>query len=308
MKKITSYEELLEFAENVLEGKSKIGTIEITDDLDYKIKLKGTIWDGSIDFRIAKYIIDIQKTIDSILKDADIPLDKNNRPIVKFRVEKGCSLIEVKISDAIKYIMENMSGGQKTFVAVIAILSTVGFFTTTKILEYKEKVDQNQTNQVILQSYDKAFQEVIKKVPSYEKPMRGLTSNLEEKDTINNSLTGEELSQTEAKKQYPGKSKFKAQNVYIDGNYLITAIKLETGAITIEDGGNHFDCLSSLTNQELKDLFDKVQTAYTQKQGFKLDLKITAKYFKGSNTLRDLVIYEIGAPRSGSQTIDSLLK
>lgn len=305
--KINTYEELLRFAENLIEGKSKINDAEITEGLDFEIKLKGNIWDGSIDFRIAKYILDLQKAIDTILKDADIPIDKNTRPIVKFRVEKGCSLIEVKISDAVKYIMENMSGKQKTFIAIVAILSTVGYFTTSKIIDYQNKIAEQKTNQTIINSYDHAFQEVIKKIPDYEKPMRGLTNNLEKNDTIKSSVNGEKLTKTEIKKQYPGKSKFKAENVYIDGNYLITAIKLETGAITIEEGTHSYDCLSSLTNQELTDLFNKVKNAYTQKKGFTLDLRISAKYFKGSNSLKNLVIYEIGSPRKGAQSISSLL-
>lgn len=306
-KKINSYEELLAFAEELIENKSKIDDAEITNNLNFEIKLKGNIWDGSIDFRIAKYILSLQESIDDILKDADIPLDKRTRPIVKFRVDKGCSLIEVKLSETIKYIMENMSGKQKTFIVIVAILSTVGYLTTSKVLEYQEKIHQHQTNQTILQNYDHAFQEVIKKIPAYEKPMRRLTANLEENDTIENSATGVKLTQKEAKKQYPGKSKFRPLGVYIDGNYLITAIKIETGSITIEDGLHKYDCSSALTNKELTDLFNKVQVAYTQKKGFTLDLKISAKYFKGSNALRNLVIYEIGPPRQGAQSIDSLL-
>ncbi len=314
MPKITTYEELLKFSEDLIEGKTQIEDIEITDGLDFTIKLKGRIWDGAIDFRIAKYVVDFQKSVDAIVRNAGIIVDKKTRPVVKFRVEEGCSVIEVKISEAVRHIVKNMTGGQITFVAVIAILSAVGYFTSSSVLEYKAKMLEykakelvQQNSQAIIKNYAQAFDEVVQKIPTYEKPIRRLTSNLEKNDTIESSITGKELTRAEVKKAYPDKSRVKAENVYIDGNYLITAIKLETGAITIEEGNHKFDCQSSLTDEELTDLFNKVQQAYSQKRGFRLDLKITAKYFKGSNSLKNLVIYEIGPPRKGAQAISSLL-
>lgn len=319
MIKINSYNDLLEYAEKCLRDEKFLGDFELDSALDYSIKIKGDSWDGSIDYRLAQYILDTQKKIDDIFKEMGIEFAEEDRPIVKFKIEAGCTEIFVHISDTLKALFQNMTSGQKTVIAALIVLALVGGFTIYEIKEYKveqerlahELEQQEQANEKEVEIYRELAditESVIEKIPEYTKPNKRLAKNLRPGDVVENSINHIPLTKEEFKRKYPGKSKYKPETVYLDGTYLITAIKLDSGKITIEHGPYRYDCLSSLNEKESKDLFSRLQAAHAAKKGIELPLKITSKYYKGSMELRDLIIYEIGPPREGARTIESLIE
>lgn len=67
MKIIENYQELLNYAIACLDSTKALEPAEISDNLNFKIKIKGPSWDGAIDYRIAKYVIDIQNSVNKLL-------------------------------------------------------------------------------------------------------------------------------------------------------------------------------------------------------------------------------------------------
>ncbi len=317
-KKISSYAELLDYAEGCFRGTNKIDSLEIGDSLDYKIKITGGTWDGSVDYRLAQYIIDTQNALDKLFKELGIELKEHERPIIKFRVESGCTELYIKISEAVKTLFENMPSGQKTFIAALMLLSIVGAFTAYGFMQYKTQQEQHLyelEKQKIQNEKELKHQEILvktidslaDKISTYETPNRKLAKNLYEGDKFENSTNPEELTKEELKQQYRGKSKSKAETVYIDNKYLITAIKLKAGKITIEHAGHRYDCQSSLNLEELEDLLNRVKAGIVEGKGFELDLKINAEYYKETKKLKNLIIYEIGTSRKNAKSIDDLI-
>ena len=210
-----------------------------------------------------------------------------------------------------------MESSHKLYLATMLSLSIVGGFTVSQFKEYKSEQIQLkhdiEKEQILSEKEIKQQQQMVdiintisEKIPDYASPNKVLAQSLHEGDEIKLSTQPVKYTKDEFKKQYPGKSKYKPESVYIDGKYLITAIILESGKITIDHKGIKYDCLSSLNEEESNKLFSQVKAAHAAKHGFELDLKITAKYYKGKNEIRDLIIYEIGQPRDGAQTIESL--
>jgi hypothetical protein len=316
--KITSYNELLEYAEKCFLEATEPGKLKIGKDLDYTIKIAGDSWDGAIDYRVAQYIVDTQKAVDNLFKELGIELAEKDRPIVKFRVKAGCTEIIVEITKTLSALFKNMESKHKVFVATLLCMTIFGVFTIKEVAQYQDK-QQERAHQLEMQKLldskevekqNKLVQiidSLVDKFPSYAKPNKQLSKNMRPGDTVTNSTNSVTRTKDEFKKQYPGKGKYKAKSVYLDGQYLITEIKLINSRITIESGSHHYDCLSSLNEAESENLFSKVKEAHAVGQGFKLDLKITADFFKGSKQLKNFVIYEIGEPRKGSQTIESLI-
>jgi hypothetical protein len=293
MIKIDSYENLLKHAEECLKQKKTLGHFEIDNALDYNIKITGETWDGSIDYRLAQYIVDTQKAIDNLFEELGIALEEEDRPVITFKIEAGCTKLIVQISKTFEKLIENMTSGEKIYVATLLFLAVVGGITVHEFREYKSEQEahafelksQKQTNDKELKQQEllvDVIDSLVDKIPVYATPTKRLAKNLREKDEIENSINPIKRTKKELKKEYPGKGKYKAESVYLDGKYIITAIILETGKITIEQGSHKYDCLSSLNESEAKKLFSKVQDAHAKKKGFELDLKITADYFKGS--------------------------
>lgn len=316
---IQTYEQLLELAEESLFEKEKFRDFEIGDSLNYTVKIIGDTWNGTIDYRIAKYILEIQKKIDNLYDELEIQIDKDHRVLVTFTINEGCTEAVVEIAKTLKEIFTNMESSHKLYLATVLSLSIVGSFTVWQFKEYKSeqiqlKHDVEKTKLISekeirqQQQLVDIVESISDKIPNYATPNKVLASNLKEGDEIQLSTQPSKFTKDEFKKQYPGKSKFKPESVYIDGKYLITAIILEAGKITIDSQGEKYDCLSSLSEDESNELFSQVKAAHAAKKGFELDLKITAKYYKGKNEIRDLIIYEIGPPRNGAKTIESLTK
>lgn len=301
MRTVTNYEELLEYTYDCLDKNKKAELLELEGDFNYSIKISGPNWDQYIDWRLAKLITDFQSSINKALKEAEVDLseDEQQKTIVKFKISKGSSLVEINCGDLFKVVAEHMTGGQLTAVVIMAILVTGGVLTVRRIMEHKEKAEDEKTKRELAK--------IIENVAQYEKPMRGLLHRMDKEDTVEISPTDRKLTRSELVTEYPGKSKFRAELVYIDGVYTVVTIKLDAGTLTVEKEGHRFDCQSSLSQEELEELFSKVQAAYAKGKGFDIPLKITADYFQGSKQIKKPKIYEIGEPRKGAKTLAELL-
>ena len=301
MRTVYNYEELLEYTFDCLDKTKPADLLELKGNFNYTIRVCGKTWDQYIDWRLAKLITEFQTSINKALKEADIDLSKEDeeKTTVKFKISEGSSLIEINCGELLKLLADHMTGGELTAIAITAILVTGGLLTVRRIMARQEKAEDEKTKRELAK--------VIETVAQYEKPMRGLLSRLDNEDTIEISPTNRKFNRSELRSEYPGKSKFRAEIVYIDGIYTIVAIKLDTGRITVEKEGYRFDCQSSLSHEESEELFSKVQAAHEKGTGFDLPLKISAEYYQGSKQLKKQNIYEIGEPRTGTRTLVDLL-
>ena len=339
-KEIGSYQELLDYAEECLLSMTATDTLQLNNSLNFNVKITGESWDGTIDYRLAHYIINFQRAIDQLCINLGIELANDEKPVIKFRVEEGCVKLIIEASKAIQAIFKNMTGNQKFMTATLALTVIAGTLTGYGVLEYKkqketrvheltlqknqfehdEKMQQltgNQDLEVLKKQVEKELKQqqmlidvietVSEKIPVYTRHHKTLIANLEEGDTVTNSVDTVTRSLKVLKSEYPTKKKIKAENVYIDGKYLVTAIKIKENKVTVEQGTHRYDCQASLTNAEIDALYQQVRAAHNKGLGVEMDFKITADYFQGSNTIKNLIIYEIGEPRNQSTTIDNLI-
>ena len=301
MRIVQNYEELLEYAYECLDRSKVAEPLELKADFDYTVTVKGKLWDQYIDWRLANFVIDMQKAVNKAFKQAEISLSKEEQigVTVKFKVSKGSSLVEIKFNELLQIAANHMTGGQITAVLIVSILVTGGYLTVKRILARQEAAEDEKTKRDLAK--------VIENVATYEAPFRRLTHKLDNEDSVTISSRQEDFSKEDLKQEYPGRSKSKSKNVYLDGIYTIVAIKLDAGTITVEQGEHRLECLSSLNQDEAEKLFSKVKDAHGAGKGFDLPLKITADFFQGSKQIKKPIIYEIGDPRAGSTTINDLV-
>lgn len=301
MRTVKNYEQLLEYAYDCLDSTKEAELLELDGKFDYSITVSGQNWDQYIDWRLAKLITQIQNSINRAFKEANVKLSKDDlqKTTVKFKVSEGSSLVEINCGDLFKVVAEHMTGGQLTAVVITAILVTGGLLTVKRLAARQEKAEDEKTK--------RELGKVIERVASYEKPMRGLVSRLETEDTVAISPNEETFTKSELRLEYPGKGKYKAINVYVDGVYTIIGLKLDQGIISVEQDGRKLECQSSLSPDEIEEFISPVANAITNEQGFDLQLRITAEYYKGSKQLKKEIIYGIGEPRKGSKTLEELL-
>lgn len=119
--RIRTWEQLLDIGVKTITKEIKPRLIEFDKNLAVEIRICGSSWDGAIDYRGARFIIDLQ---DAVVKTASELLDNEpslqelrKKVTVKVKVVKGSSLFQINIGDALKAMVAAMSGTQLTLIA-----------------------------------------------------------------------------------------------------------------------------------------------------------------------------------------------
>ncbi len=309
MRKINTYKQLLDYAFDLLDRTKTIEPAEIKGGLDFTIKIKGKSWDGFIDWRLAKFILDMQKAVNKIFKDSGLELsqEEKNALAIKFKISEGCSLIEIKPGKAIQALLDKMTGKQKTALGIILILAVTSYLTYGRFIDYKSQIESKTQDEITKRELIQLSREVSSRLDDYEKPMRRLVAKLNDNDTIIISSRNVELTKEQLKKDYPHKPKSIPKTVYIDGTYVVTSIRYpgDSVRITIESGANRIDCGVALSEEDLASLYEKAKEQHHEGCEFEMPLKITAKFSK-TGGIKDAVIFGLGAPRDKSINLTKL--
>jgi hypothetical protein len=302
MKEISTYGQLLEYAFDLLDRTKSFEPAQIKDGLDCSIKIKGKSWDGLIDWRIARLVLDIQESVNKAFKEAGIDLSREESEIfaVKFKISKGCSLIEIQPGKAIQALLDKMTGTQKTALGIVLILAATAYLSHGQYLDYKAKLEAKTQDEATKRELMLLTKDVLAKIDEHEKPVRGLIAKLHDKDLVTIPSSDQELTKKQIKEEYPNKQRSKPETVYIDDTYIINSIKYpgDSVRIIIEKGSQRIDCGVALSGDDLAALYNKAKEQHGEGEGFEMPLKITAKFTKGGG-IKEAVIFGLGDPRDG---------
>ena len=85
--------------------------ISFSDELNIKIKMEGGQWDGKLDYRVAEFIVKLQKSLLAIYNEYFGQKIRYNTAgmnkaelRVTVTVEKGCTLFQINLGDWAKYM------------------------------------------------------------------------------------------------------------------------------------------------------------------------------------------------------------
>ena len=314
---VSSWDELLHFSADCVFEKSMAEELQLREGLVLTIRIRGESWGGFIDYRGANYVLELQKSFNRLyleLSGADIQEYNLSKAItVKVRVVEGSSLFEIKVGDALKYMISKLSGSQITLITVLAISCATGYFTTGKVLDYKRQmITQAQQGKIAAETIEKLTPvvnralDIIKKT-DMEKPMRVITTKLESDDSI--SLPDStELSAQEAKHRYPKKQKSSREAALFDGTYRILSIDFKKAppVFNLYKNDHEFRATAELAEQDIDKLAaDLKQTLKTGKD-FNVSLQLLVVY--NSRRLIAASITGIGDKRDNSKDFLELVR
>jgi len=214
--------------ESILKDEILTEEFAFSRDLVLKIRVCGESWNGFIDYRGAQFVIDLQNAINRIyheLDESEISLRELKKLVtVKVKVIDGSSIFQIKLDEIFKTMVANMSGNQITLIAGLSILCAAGYFTLSKVLEYKQKAMQKAQEMDLTQTYITRMSDTIDKAlniiehKDIQAPPRKLIDKLRDEDRI--QLPGTELLNPEdAKSLYPKKPKIRTESGDFDGRY-----------------------------------------------------------------------------------------
>ena len=313
MTKIESYEKLIDHAINCCIKDSSIREIKFDDDFNIRIVICGESWSEYVDYRCAKYVLKLQSVLNNLLKDY-VAEDKKEfnllkkKVIIKVKVDKGSSLINVDVLDSIKFIAGTMTSTQLFALCVISIGCAVGYMSYTKWLQYREKILAKSQDEQTKRDLVNLFRDLNKRFDTFEKPIRALIQGMEENDRITLPGSSTPLDYYDVKRLYPRKPRTKKHEGHIDGSYLITGIKIETPLhVSLEKDGINFSALVDLPDDMIKEFYSTLEQKHKNgEMPFSIDLQIHATYTE--RKVNSAIIQGIGEARTDSKDISKYIK
>ncbi len=307
-----TYEELLiKVTEKYLDD-SEFVAIELSENLNFTITIKGDNWDGEyIDARIAEYVIELQRVLQKCIANnlgVITALRGKHKPLVKVKLRKGSAEIYVKFFEFIKPYIDRMTPTQQMILILVILGLLAGGWGLKRVLEYFSSIDERDRTS----DRDKRTLALLEKSIEANKealePIRMLITKMDEGDKIRFSDGNIELEYKDAKKMFPRKPKSEYSIAYVDNEYEVCDINLEEKTIEVAKNGNKLRADLILNPEDLSAFYNsiKAQQQQSPRELPCMDLNINIEF--NAYRIKSASILGTGAPRPGARSLDSLRK
>lgn len=300
MQRIETIDDVLMFALESLDEEWSIADFEVSDRFDLKIKLEGDQWDGAINYKIAKFILQLQHDILRINNEITgerITLKSKKSElqnlIISVRVDKGCTEIIASMGELIKKVAPLV---EKKHVAPMIVALAVVASTTYLGTEYLERskeiavLDNDLAKQkVFLDTVNKSLVTVEKQSEFMYQIVKHMDSN--DKIIIHDA----EMSQQEALSRFRPKNMDKetdnADTYYIDDRYRVTTVGIEKQELQLQIGSlKAFQASTKmLSENEKKKLYDILAAADISNTVPSVDLQVVIEMIDGRKSAAAIV-------------------
>lgn len=312
-------------------------SVKLSEEAALSIKLEGKQWDGKVDYKIAEFVIKLQKALVAAYNDqSEQKIKYNTSPMdkaglrVTVSVEPGCSWIKVFFKD----LWINMESKHKrdAVIAVALILSlTAGTvywhqsdteaetarisaeialkkFQEEKKAEIERKVQERlhdeSTRKDAMHAIDRAFDLAEQAVS----PMAYLAGKMQKEDKM---AIGEiNIPASEARRLFKPATSVSVDDdmeefhYCLDGEYVVTDIerKTENVAILFSDGKRRKFSLVWLEGPALEDFYRACAQHTVDQEIPPMSLQLDA-FFKGG-VFKHGAVMGIGRPREGAMSFN----
>lgn len=302
-----------------------VQSLEFSPEANISIKLEGEQWDGRIDYKMAEFVIRLQRALLNIYNEqAEQKIRYNTRPLDKdglritITVEKGCSLLNVDL----KGWWDGMESKDKRFTIIAtALILTVGAalvfwhgqktsaataLEITRIEAQKEielKIQERLQDEADRKEASQLVDKVFKLTEQANAHMYFLASKMQPEDKM--TVGDITISAPEAKQIFRSTSQIESlgdeAQYFLDGDYVVTSINREKEEVDIKfpDKKRKFS-LVWLEGHELEIFYKQCAQHKTNESLPPIPMQVTA-YFRGGVFQRGFV-QGTGPKRETSRT------
>lgn len=251
--------------------------IEFSDSINVALKFNGEQWDGTIDYKMAQFIVDLQKRI---FENYKILTNKRNVRFSDSFIIDNCLKIKVEIKEGctefLALLKEGFSKMESKHIAIVLCVGIISFFSAniaSDFISMKKKeieariqeIEVTAEKEKVKAAIDSSFKFGTEVQNNFVELVRVMKSN----DTL--EINGKLLSNNEVKNIYrhiPKEpiEKEIAQGYKVDGDYIITEIDRERNTCKVIIGERKRRMtLEFLSDEDLSALYielskDKLKT------------------------------------------------
>lgn len=271
---INSLEELFEYASKVANNEVEYEPVTLggrDEDFAISLHIDGENWDKRIDARIAKYVINLQNSIDTLIEEYSNQ-DEDYSFEVKVEAKEGSNIPYTEIKDFLTHFVSDMTPELKFVSIIVSIVALSGCYIWNRYNKRKEREAElnattsqaGQNTEVALKALDilqKVADSSPEKYAGYEKPVKSLINSLDNNDEIGVS-NYPMMPVQEAKKAGPKRMpRSEEKTSYADGEYLLLEQNDAQGEpiFTISADGIDVNCyISTLDETDQRKFIEEI--------------------------------------------------
>lgn len=325
---VQTIDDIFVSALNLSAGLISLKDLHFSDDFTVKIKLKGDQWDGKIDYKIAKFVLNIQnsvlniynKTSPKMITYKSIP-EEFDKLKIKVDIKNGSTELVIAFNELLQTIQSLPTDIGSTILigfgalcGIYTLKGTInGFHERAKEISRIEAERDKRLAEIETQN---KFADIVKTslhiVSENSKATYELAKNLSENDIfIVNQIN---MSKSEALEAYyvpeteDSSDEPKSLTVKIDEEYQVKAAFMEKQEVQLSfRGAKSFKATTRDMQQQDKELLYK-QFAEADMLAISPSIRLQINAIVTEGTIAHATIVKIGAPRPGFLSIFKALE
>lgn len=315
---INSEENLIDLIVQCMNDESITGSLILSDNMKFNIKLNGNKWDGQIDQNTVAILDGFYDSLFRALRQSDNNIPRNIRDKIRViaTVDEGCENIIVELKDIISYI-KDMDANQIMATASIVLVLTIGYTAKQVIDAVKEKNKQKHEQEMAKLDVKERELELNNMLEMYKSnaalPMQTAQqayiqakSQMDDDDTLTIVSTNKEYNKEELSAEFVSiDDEIDIQTYYVDGEYYVTERKnKKSNSATIQEKNSNKTIRDALVL--LSDTEKAILAEHLDKKTI-VKLQVTIEIDNNKNIISSTIV-GMGDARNNTQNIVDILK
>lgn len=239
---VKNQQDLFDLIINCMNNENITGSLVLSDDMQFNIKLKGKKWDGQIDQNTVSILNSFYNSLFEALKQSNnnLPKDIKNKIRVIATIDEGCENIIIALKDLISYI-KDMNAKQIMAVSSIILILASGYTAKQVIDTVREKNKQQfefKKREIELNNMLEMYKySSVIPMDIAQKPYIQAKNKMDKEDILTIVSTNKEYSKQELGEEFtPVDIEADIQTYYVDSEYYVTERKnIKTNSATIKE-------------------------------------------------------------------------
>lgn len=270
------------------------------EKIQARLVIKGASWKGYVDLAIANFILDLDRTLRSVLAESGIEVPDSPRGIVVLEVRDGSTDARLKFSEAILKQWSKMKPTDKMFLVAAILGGIMAWRLPESITSWKApELERARYEHVV--KMQESLVKIMEAEPVIQKPLKGLVKKLDENDTVQLPTADHAVKRDNVIAMFSPATRTPSDNYLIDEAYIVEEITTRRPGkwhVGLKYGNISFRAELLLSNQQIETLLAAVQEAHARRSDIAPDFQVTARV--NAKGVREAKVVGLGPKRADS--------
>lgn len=194
---------------------SRFANVALGDGFNLRFKLRGKDWDGRLDYRMGKFVLELQRDIMNIYNELTgnklsfrKRYEELSDVIVTVEIHKGSTEILANLKEPLTALVKGMTGEQLSYTVITVTAIVCGGWIYKKYSERKMRADQLAADMKIEEGRNEIVNRAMETVSKHSTALANLLAKVDNDDEFVAEVDGKQevIPVLEVKENLPSKS------------------------------------------------------------------------------------------------------